>query len=213
MKKSLLALAIISTLSCYSHLSVKAEEMVTIQVPASSIDTIDVKYQKVEPSPTEKAIDATKKATDKTVKVTKEATNKTVKATKQATKKTVEVTKKATDRTVTTTKTLKDKTVDGTKEIIDNLNPNKPVTLEGLEKEAAIKTLKNEKKELTAAYNSRIKDIKAKIKAAENSTVMSDVEKQYQIHSLNKQKESLEEERDLAIEKYNNKIAEQKAKK
>lgn len=213
MKKYLLALTIITTIIYNGNLSVNAEEMVTIKVPASSIETIDVKYQKVEPTPTTKAIDATKKATDKTVTATKQATNKTVKATKDVTQKTVEATKKATNKTVTATKNIKDKTVDGTKEIIDNLNPNKPVTVEGLEKEAALKTLKNEKKELTAAYNSRIKDVKAKIKATENSTVLSDVDRQYQIHSLNKQKQTLEEERDLAIEKYNNKIAAKKSQK
>lgn len=225
MKKTLFILALITAVMGFSGVRTNAdtESVVKIEIPASSIEKIDVKYEKDSPTATEKAIDATKDATDKTIKATKkatkktvdatkDATDKTVKATKKATKKTVEATKEVTDKTVKATKNLKDKTVEGTKELMENLNPNKPVTVESLEQEATLKTLKNEKKELKAAYNSRIKDINAKIKATENSTTISDVQKQNQIYTLNKQKKELIAQRDNTIEKYNTKIEEQKNK-
>ena len=110
------------------------EDMVTIKIPASEIDTIDVKYEKPKQPTTTK--------TSKAVTATKDAANKTVNATKDFT----------------------EKTVDGAKDIINNLNPNKPVTLEELETKSQIRILKNETKGLKSAYNSRIKDIDAKIK-------------------------------------------------
>ena len=97
--------------------------------------------------------------------------------------------------------------------MIDNLNPNKPVTLESLEKSATIKTLKIERDTKKAAYNSKIKDIKAQIKAAEYSTTLSEVERQNKIYMLNKEKEALTEQRDLEVKEYNNKIDEIRANK
>ncbi len=183
MKKNFI---IIAALIAFSNLTI---------LPVFSSDAMDNIS-----SASKKAVDATKNATHKTIKATKSATKKTVKATKSATNKTVKATKKFTE-----------KTVDGTKDIIDNLNPNKPVTLEGLEKNAKIKTLKNERNELKSAYNSRIKDTKAKIKATEKSTVITDVERQDRIHTLSKQIEELTRERDDAIKKYNDDIAKIKA--
>lgn len=225
MKKTLLILTI--ALSFVGLLSIKAiaetEQTVKIEIPASSVDKIDVKYEKESPTATEKVINATKDATDKTVKatkkatkktieVTKDATDKTVKATKKATKKTIKATKDVTNKTVEATKNFTDKTVEETKDFVENLNPNREVTAEGLENEATIKTLKNERNELKAAYNSRIKDINARIKSTERSTTISDVQKQNQIYSLNKQKRELISQRDKAIEKYNHKIELQKQK-
>ncbi len=211
------------------------QEMVTIKIPADEINNIDIKYQKQEESAaskfvkatkkatkktvdstkdlTEKTVDATKKATGKTVNATKKATDKTVKSTKKFTDKTVDVTKKATDKTVKatkkateSTKEFTEKTIDETKDFIDNINPNKPVTVEGLEKKSAIKTLKNERNELKAAYNSRIKDIDAKIKLTEISTDMTQAQRQNRIYNLNKEKQEIINARESAIEKYNSQI-------
>lgn len=225
MKRKLVVLAIIFAFVGYTSLKINAEEesTVKIEIPASSIDKIDVKYEKQSPSATEKAITATKDATDKTIEATKKATDKTVKATKKATKKTIEVTKdatdktikatkKATNKTVEATKNFTDKTVEETKDFVDSLNPNREITAQGLENEATIKTLKNERNELKSAYNSRIKDLNARIKATEKSTTISDVQRQNQIYSLNKQKKDLITQRDKAIEKYNHKIELQKKK-
>ncbi len=225
MKKSILLQFVVFSVFCYfgTVANAETEPVVKIEIPASSINTIDVKYEKEEPSAASKALEATKETTDKTVKATKEtakktadatknATNKTVSATKNAAKKTAEKSKEVKDKTVTATKDFTNKTVDGTKGIIDDLNPNKPVTLESLEAEAELKTLKNEKKALKSAYNSRIKDTNAKIKAAESSTTISDVERQNRIYTLNKQKKELELQREEAINKYNTKITESKKK-
>ncbi len=225
MKKTLLALTIILSIVGISNIkaNAEAEPTVKIEIPASSVDKIDVKYEKESPSATEKAINATKDATDKTVKatkkatkktieVTKDATDKTVKATKKATKKTIKATKDVTNKTVEATKNFTDKTVEETKDFVENLNPNREVTAEGLENEATIRTLKNERNELKAAYNSRIKDINARIKATGKSTKLSEVQKQSQIYSLNKQKKDLISQRDKAVERYNHKIELQKQK-
>ena len=217
MKKILFSLAILALFAGLNSISNAQEPVVTIEIPASQISTIDVNYEKKTPSKTEKALDATKEATDKTVKATKDATKKTVDATKKVTKKTVDSTKEFTDKTVKATKDVTkktveatkeftNKTVEGTKDAIENLNPNKPVTLEGLETKAEIKTLKSERNELKSAYNSRIKDINAKRKAAEKSTTLSDVQRQSKIYSLNKEKAELAEKRDKMIERYNDEI-------
>ena len=226
MRKFILILALILAVGAFCIEKVQAETsepVVKIEIPASSIDSIDVKYETQEASALSKAKDSAKETTDKTitaakntakktVDVTKNAADKTVKATKNAAKKTTEKTKDVTDKTVQATKNFTDKTADSTKGLIDDLNPNKPVTLEGLETKAQIKTLKNEKKELKAAYNSRIKDINAKVKAAEKSTVISDVQRQNKIYNLNKEKQELELQKDAAIEKYDTEIAKIKNK-
>ncbi len=199
----------------------QAEPVIKIEIPASSVDTIDVNYKKDEPSAAAKAFETTKEVTkdttDKTVKATKKAAkttgektkevkDKTFKATKNAAQKTSEKTKYVKDKTVKATKDFTDKTVDGTKNLIDDLNPNKPVTLEGLESEAELKTLKNERKGIKSAYNSRIKDTNAKIRAAEKSTMLSDAERQNKIYTLNKQKKELEQQRDTYLSEYDTKI-------
>ncbi len=172
----------------------QAEDYVKIEIPASSVDNIDVKYQKEETAAT-KALDATKEATNKTIKSTKKVTKKTVKATKNFTKKTVEATKELTN-----------KTVDSTKEVIDNLNPNKPVTFEELQAQSDIKILKSERNQKKSAYNSRIKDLNAQIKAAENSTLLNEVQKQNKVYTLNKEKAALIYQRDKEINDYNLRI-------
>lgn len=212
MKKSVLTLILAATFSVL-YANADTEPVVTIEIPASSIQSIDVNYEKQEPSATSKAVDATKSATKKTVNATKDFTNKTVTATKSATKKTVKATKEATNKTVKTTKELTDKTVDGTKDLIENLNPNKPVTLDELETTASINKLKAERDEVKAAYNSKIKDVNAQIRAAEKSTTITDVQRQNKIYTLNKEKISLTEQRDIEITKYNSKIKELKVKK
>lgn len=218
MKKILYSLIISSIIiGCTNLTTLANEEVVKIEIPASSVEKIDVKYEKKKPSKTEKAIEATKDATDKTIKATKETTTKAVEATKNATKKTVDATKDFTDKavkstkdatkkTVDATKDFTNKTVENTKEILENINPNRPITLEGLEAKAEIKTLKNERNELKAAYNSRIKDINAKIKAAEKSTTNTDVQRQSKIYTLNKEKSELIEKRDKMIQRYNDEI-------
>lgn len=218
MKKILFSLAILTLLTGLSTAITKAQEdVVTIEVPASELSKIDVNYTQKTPTKTEKAIDATKSATKKTVEATKETTSKAVTATRKATKKTVEATKSFTNKTVEgtkdvtkksveATKNFTNKTVEGTKDAIDNLNPNKPVTLEGLETKAEIKTLKSERNELKSAYNSRIKDINAKIKATEKSNTLSDVQRQSKIYSLNKEKADLVDKRDKMVERYNDEI-------
>ena len=214
MKKTLLVLTIILSIIGFSTINANAEseQTVKIEIPAASVDKIDVKYEKESPSATEKAINATKDATDKTLKATKKATKRTIEVTKDATDKTVKATKKATKKTIKATKDVTNKTVEETKDFVENLNPNREVTAEGLENEATIRTLKNERNELKAAYNSRIKDINARIKATEKSTKLSDVQKQSQIYSLNKQKKDLISQRDKAVERYNHKIDLQKQK-
>ncbi|MBQ3640578.1 hypothetical protein II906_01395 [bacterium] len=151
----------------------------------------------------DKTVTGTKNVAHKTADVTKKDTNKVVTGTKNAAHKTAEVTKNAADKTVTGTKNA----VKNTKGAIENLNPNREVTLEELEYKAQIKTLKNEKKEIFAAYTSRIKDTKAKINAINNSGTMTEVQKRDAIYELEKEQKSLEEERDNAIKKYNEQIA------
>lgn len=195
MKKIIFGIVISAFFINYYIDEVKAAEpVVTIEIPASEVNSIDVKYEKPKtttPSKTSKAMTATKDAADKTVSATKKATQKTVTATKDFT----------------------EKTVDGAKDVINNLNPNKPVTLEELENESQIRILKNERKGLKSAYNSRIKDLDAKIKAAEKSTTLSSTQKQNTVHSLNKEKINLINQRDKAIEKYDKRIEAVKAKK
>lgn len=228
MKKLFYTFAIAFTAISLVNIQIKAEEtaskdMVTIEIPASEIKNIDVKYQKKEESVTDKFIksskevakdtaNSTKSFTDKTIKATKNATKKTVKATKEVTDKTVKATKRATDKTVKTTKDVTNKTVEETKNFIENINPSKPITAESLKQESSLKTLKNEKKEIKSAYNSRIKDIDAKIKSAEKSTLMDDVQKRNRIYMLNKEKQELIIKRDNTIEEYNLKIKELKSK-
>lgn len=193
MKKTLFILTAIFTFMPIIN-SAEAEDYVKIEIPASSVENIDVNYQKDETAAS-KAIDATK-----------EATNKTIKSTKKFTKKTVEATKGFTNKTVKATKELTDKTVDSTKEVIDNLNPNKPVTFEELQAQSDIKILKNERNQKKSAYNSRIKDLNAQIKAAENSTLLSEVQKQNKVYTLNKEKAALIYQRDKEINNYNLRI-------
>ena len=192
MKKILFILAIsIFFINAFAVESManQPQPIVSVEVPTESITS---KSNTVaEQSKTSKAIEATKEATDKSVKATKDFTNKAVKATKKGYKKTVKATKDFTG-----------KTVENTKDALENMNPNKPVTLEDLEDKARIKTLKNEKKELRAAYNSRIKDINAKVKATSKATNISDVQKQNKIYTLNKEKADLILQRDAAMEKY-----------
>lgn len=163
------------------------------------VSTNNVKVKKAEPSKTSRAIEATKEATDKSVEATKKFTKKAVKATKNATKKSVDATKDFTK-----------KSVDATKDAFENMNPNKPVTLEELQGKSKIKTLKAEKKELKAAYNSRIRDIDAKIKATEKSTILTDVQRQNTIYTLNKEKAEIQAQRDSAIDRYDKRIKELK---
>lgn len=181
-----------------------------IAVVITGFNTINAQ---TEPNAAEKAMEATKEATDKTIEATKKATKKTVKVTKEVTKKTVEATKEGYKKTVDTTKDVTDKTIEGAKDVIDNLNPNKPVTLQELETSASINTLKNQKKEVKAAYNSRIKDINAQIKAAEKSTSITDVQRQNKIYNLNKEKAALIEKRDSEVKSYNDKIKSLKEKR
>ena len=174
-----------------------------------SVSSIDVQANQAQPQPVvsvevkEGKVDS---KTSKAVEATKEATDKAVNATKKGYKKTVEATKKGYKKTVSATKDFTGKTVENTKEAFENINPNKPVTLEDLEGKAKVKTLKNERKELKSAYNSRIKDINAKIKLTEKSTTMSDVQRQNKVYTLNKEKADLILQRDAAIKKYDSKI-------
>ena len=151
------------------------EEMVTIKIPADEVKSIDVKYQQPQESKSTKFVDSAKSAAKKTADSTKKLTHKTVNATKNVTKKTVE-----------STKELTDKTIGETKGFLDNMNPNKVVTVEELETKASIKTLKNERKELKAAYNSRIKDIDAKIKLTAISSDLSEAQRQNRIKKKKK---------------------------
>ena len=156
MKRTLLILTIVFSLMGFSNINTNAETepTVKIEIPASSVDKIDVKYEKDSPSVKDKAITTTKDVTDKTVEATKRVTKKTIEATKDATDKTVEATKKATKKTIKATKNFTDKTVEETKDFVENLNPNREVTAEGLEKEATIKTLKNERNSSTSTDRS-----------------------------------------------------------
>lgn len=232
MKKEIITLSVIGLLALTNSNAVLAdsqqtpEPMIKIEIPASEINKINVNYTTQSQSQTntakvfentkattKKAVDNTKEFTDKTIKTTKNAATKSAKDTKTATNKAITTTKSATNKAVTATKNATQKTVDGTKDIIDNINPNKPVTKAGLEAEATIKTLKNERNQIKSAYNSRIKDINAKIKATENSTAINDTQRQSRIYSLNKEKAALVNERNEYVEKYNKRIEAAKAKK
>ena len=188
--KKILFILVVSLIVC----SVSSGFVHANQTQPQPVVSVEVKDGKVD-SKASKAVEATKDATDKAVN-----------ATKKGYKKTVEATKKGYNKTVIATKTFTDKTVENTKEAFENINPNKPVTLEGLEGKAKIKTLKNERKELKSAYNSRIKDINAKIKLTEKSTSMSDAQRQNKVYTLNKEKADLILQRDAAVKKYDSKI-------
>ena len=72
-----IALAIITGVSnVQASYADNQQPMVTIEIPASSVDKIDVKYEKEKESKTNKAIEATKDFTDKTVKATKKGYHK-----------------------------------------------------------------------------------------------------------------------------------------
>ncbi len=194
MKKILTSLTAVLLLSgcsiTFADEAAATQPVVTIEIPASQIETIDVKYKNQKPSNTSSKL--------------KESTNKTV----EATKKGYEKTKDATIKTWESTKEFTNNAVDNTKDFIDDLNPNKPVTLESLEKSAAIKKLKVERDTKKAAYNSKIRDIKAQIKAAEYSTTLTETQRQNKIYTLNKEKTSLTEQRDTTVKEYNDKIKE-----
>ncbi len=194
MKKLIIAFTAVFSI-CLWNISAIAEEepTVKIEIPASEIQSIDVNYEKEQQSKPSKALENTKAFTDKSVKATKKGYHKAVKATKKGYEKTVEATKDLTGEA---------------KGVIDNLNPNKPVTLEGLEASAAIKNIKDEKQQIKKAYNSRIKDVNAQIKAAEVSTTITEVQRQNKIYTLSKEKESLIEQRNKAIKERDNKIKE-----
>ena len=230
MKKAIITMSVIGAFALVFSNAVLADEqptpepMIKIEIPASEVNKIDVKYTTQSQSntskaledtkaATKKAVDNTKEFTDKTIKTTKTAAAKSANDTKNATNKAITATKSATNKAVTATKNAAQKTVDGTKDVIDTINPNKSVTKEGLEAEATIKTLKNERNQIKSAYNSRIKDVNAKIKATKNYTSISDTQKQSRIYSLNKEKTALTNERDEYISNYNKKIETAKAKK
>lgn len=140
-------------------------------------------------------------AKDKAADTNKNLAQKTMDATKSAAKKTVEGVENITN-----------KTIDGTKDLIDDISTG-DVNIDKLEKKAAIKNLKNEKKALKDAYNSRIKDIKAKLKLTQETNLMSDVQKQNKIYTYEKQIQDLEQQRDSAIKKYDARINDLKNKK
>ncbi len=230
MKKSLfIFIGILSLILSAYNVSKAEEPILNVTVPdvtvqKSSFDTVATKAVTQTKAAEKKVVSSTKSAADKTVKTTKDVAEKTAQGTKngvdksvQSSKnfadKTVVATKSAAKKTAETTKSITDKAVDNTKDFIDDFPPGKEITLEGLQKEASIKTLKNERNELKSAYNSRIKDIKAKIKATEQSTLINDVQRHDRIYNLNKQKLELEQERDTAVAKYNAKIAEIKKAK
>ncbi len=228
MKKTLLT-AITAVLICilYSDIvnaaeTATPEPVIKIEIPASEVDKIDVKYESQSNTSkaleetkavTQKAVTGTKEFTEKTVTGTKKVAKKSAETTKQTTNKAVKATKETTSKAVTATKNAAQKTVDNTKDVIDNINPNKPVTKAGLEADANIKTLKNEKKELKSAYNSRIKDVDAKINAVQNYSDLTEVQKQNKVYSLQKEKAALEKEKDEYMEKYDTKIETAKTKK
>ncbi len=167
----------------------KSKPVIKIEIPASEVNRINVSYETQNNS--SKALETTKVTAKKTVNTTKKATNKAIQATKEAAQK----------------------TADNTKDLIETINPNKPVTKEELEYSANLKTLKNEKKQLDSAYKSRIKDIDAKIKATQDYTDLTEVQKQNRVYLLQKQKAQLDKERLDYINKYNKQIEKAKAKK
>ena len=72
MKKLLILTAITMVVLNLNLSTVKAEEMVKIEIPASEIENIDIKYENE--SKSEKALNSIENATDKTVSATKKAT-------------------------------------------------------------------------------------------------------------------------------------------
>ena len=152
------------------------------------------------PQPVVKAEVPTEKNTFK--ESVQETTDKAVKATKNFSKKTVESTKKAYEKT----KDFTSDAVDNTKYTLENLNPNKEVTLEDLKQDAKINTLKDERKELKSAFNSRIKDTKAKIKTTEQSLNLSDVQRRNKVYNLQKDLADMEAQRDKLLAEYDAKI-------
>lgn len=161
----------------------------------------------------EKAVDDAKNAAEKTgdsarnaARAARNATESAAVKTKQIAQKTVDVTKNAADKTASATKKATRNTIDGTKDFVDSVNPARPLTKEDLDAASALKTLKSEKKEINSAFKSRIKDVDAKIKSAENTTSVSDVQKRNLIYELNKEKNKLEREKASYIEKYDQKI-------
>lgn len=173
-----------------------AEDVVKIEIPASAVQSIDVNYEK-----SNRKV-KTKNSDDE---------NKFVESVKGGYNKTVKATKKFWNKTADSTKSGYNKTVTGTKEAINNLNPNKILTEEELTKDAQIKRLKNERNQYKSAFNSRIKDLKAKKKLLQNSTTVSTAEKQEKIYNLEKQIKELELQRDSAVYNYNLKIKQAKA--
>ena len=113
--------------------------------------------------------------------------------------------KKTAHKTAAETKNIAGKTAGRAEDIVNDITFSE-VSAEYLEKQASIKTLKNEKKALKAAYNSRIKDTKAKLKAMKKSTVVSPAVKENQIYSYEKQILELENQRDNAVKKYDARI-------
>jgi len=113
--------------------------------------------------------------------------------------------KQAAHTTAEKTKNITEKAVSGAEDIAGDMAFSE-VTAESLEKQASIKTLKNEKKALKAAYNSRIKDTKAKLKAVKKSTVISPAVKENKIFGYEKQILELESRRDSAVKKYDARI-------
>ena len=159
-----------------------------------------------ETAPTPKAVVKTEVSAEKNTfkENVQETTDKAVKATKDFSKKTVESTKKAYEKT----KEFTSEAIDNTKYTFENLNPNKEVTLEDLKQDAKINTLKDERKELKAAFNSRIKDTKAKIKITEQSVQLSDVQRREKVYSLQKDLADLEKQKKDILAKYDAKIKE-----
>ena len=127
--------------------------------------------------------------------------------------KAIEATKSAAKKTAEGTKNITIKTVESTIDFLEDISMSGDVTVENLEKQASIKKLKYEKRALKSEYNSRIKDIKAKMKATEKSTMISDVQRQNKIYQYEKQILDLEQKRDSAMKKYDARIKDLKDKK
>ena len=211
MNKKKIIFTLIMGIISLGLISYAKEDTIKIEVP-STVEKIDIKYQNKTVSNTEKVSNTAKNKAEKAVENTKLVTDKAVSGTKTLTQKTVETTKSAAKKTAAETKNITNKAIENTKDIIDDINISKEVTFENLEKEASIKKLKNEKKALKSAYNSRIKDTKAKIKQTQQSTIISDVQKQNKIYKYEKQIDDLELQKESAIKKYNARISELKQK-
>lgn len=189
MKKSLLILSVLSVVVSANIVMANTNTVPMPTAPSTST-----------PSPVIKVDVPAEKNTFK--ENVQETTDKAVKATKSFSKKTVESTKKAYEKT----KEFTSEAVDNTKYTFENLNPNKEVTINELKQDAQINTLKNERKELKSAYNSRIKDTKAKIEITELSTQLSDVQRRNRVYVLQKDLADLEKEKKDILAKYDAKI-------